>query len=90
MASAKSTQTRPKFTWLFLGTPKGNDCAPIILRTTAETEELARAEFCGWDLIFAAKIRTESPFTHTWTEPAIPAVWSIMANEIQLPEVRHA
>lgn len=59
MAEPQSTQTRPKFTWLFLGTPKGQTCTPIILRTEAETEAEARAAFCGWVLIFAAKIRTQ-------------------------------
>jgi hypothetical protein len=87
MAELQHTQTHPEFTWLFLGTPKGKPCSPIVLRTTAASEDVARALFCGWGLTFAAKIRTESPFTHTWTEPDIPAVWSIMACEIQLPEV---
>lgn len=59
MAELQSTQTRPKFTWLFLGTPKGTACTPVTLRTQAEDEQSARAEFCGWDLTFAAKIRCE-------------------------------
>ncbi|HEY2455556.1 MAG TPA: host cell division inhibitor Icd-like protein [Scandinavium sp.] len=59
MADQQSTQTCPKFTWLFLGEPKGQTCTPITLRTQADTEEEARAAFCGWDLTFAAKIRTQ-------------------------------
>ncbi len=56
MADQQHTQTRPKFTWLFLGTPRGHSCLPIVLRTIADTEDTARAKFCGWDLTFAAKI----------------------------------
>ena len=48
-----------KFTWLFLATPKKHDCSPIVLRTQADSEEAARNTFPGWDLIFAAKTRTE-------------------------------
>ncbi|EAW1172736.1 host cell division inhibitor Icd-like protein [Salmonella enterica subsp. enterica] len=59
MADAQSTQTQPKFTWLSLGTPKGQTCTPVVIRTTADTEEEARAWFPRWDLVFAAKIRSE-------------------------------
>ncbi|WP_342452296.1 host cell division inhibitor Icd-like protein [Yokenella regensburgei] len=45
----------------FLGTPKGKSCTPVVLRTATTTEDDARAEFCGWDLTFAAKIRTDTP-----------------------------
>lgn len=55
---AKSTC--PKYTWLFLATPKKHDCTPIVLRTMADTEEEARDTFPCWNLTFAAKIRTES------------------------------
>lgn len=48
-----------KFTWLFLGTPKGQTCTPVVIRTTADTEEEARAWYPRWDLTFAAKIRSE-------------------------------
>lgn len=47
-----------KFTWLFLGTPKGQTCTPVVIRTTADTEEEARAWYPRWDLTFAAKIRS--------------------------------
>lgn len=49
----------PAFTWLFLGTPKGQTCTPVVIRTTADTEEEARAWYPRWDLTFAAKIRSE-------------------------------
>lgn len=52
--------TCPKYTWLFLATPKKHDCTPIVLRTMADTEEEARNTFPCWNLTFAAKIRTES------------------------------
>ncbi|WP_417643486.1 host cell division inhibitor Icd-like protein [Enterobacter kobei] len=51
--------TQTKFTWLFLGTPKGQSCTPIVLRTMADTEEEARGIFPCWNLTFAAKIRFE-------------------------------
>lgn len=62
MAGIQHTQTHPKFTWLFLATPKCHaDVCPVIVRFNADTEENARGAFPGWDLVFAAKIRTESP-----------------------------
>jgi len=60
MAGTQHTQTHPKFTWLFLGMPKGHTCNPLVLRTDANTETEAREHFPAWSLIFAAKIRTES------------------------------
>lgn len=62
MADQQHTQTHPKFTWLFLATPKRHAAVcPIIVRFNADTEENARGAFPGWDLVFAAKIRTELP-----------------------------
>lgn len=49
----------PAYTWLFLGTPKGQTCTPVVIRTAADTEEEARAWYPRWDLTFAAKIRSE-------------------------------
>lgn len=49
----------PAYTWLFLGTPKGQTSTPVVIRTTADTEEEARAWYPRWDLTFAAKIRSE-------------------------------
>lgn len=46
MASTKSTQTRPEFTWLFLATPDHTpECTPVVLRFDADTEDKARAAF---------------------------------------------
>nr|DAU62092.1 MAG TPA: hypothetical protein [Caudoviricetes sp.] len=54
------TQTRPEFTWLFLATPKQYpDSTPVVLRIDADTEEEARAAFCGWNMVFAARICTQ-------------------------------
>ena len=54
------TQTRLEFTWLFLATPKHlPHVAPVVLRTNAATEEEARAEFSGWNMVFAARICTQ-------------------------------
>lgn len=62
MAGIQHTQTHPKFTWLFLATPKCHaDVCPVVVRFNADTEENARGAFPGWDLIFAAKIRSECP-----------------------------
>lgn len=62
MAKPQCNQTHPKFTWLFLATPKSHpDCSPIVLRFDTDTEENARAAFPGWEMVFAAKIRAEAP-----------------------------
>mgnify|MGYP000620280314 FL=1 len=62
MAGTQHTQTHPKFTWLFLATPKGYpDCSPVVLRFDADSEATARAAFPGCDMVFAAKIRAEAP-----------------------------
>lgn len=61
MAGTQHTQTHPKFTWLFLGIPKGEVCAPVVIRIGADTEEEAREWYSRWDLTFAAKIRSECP-----------------------------
>ncbi|HBV6758300.1 TPA: host cell division inhibitor Icd-like protein [Klebsiella oxytoca] len=60
MAGSQHTQTRLEFAWLFLATPKHlPHVAPVVLRTNAATEEEARAEFSGWNMVFAAKIRSQ-------------------------------
>ena len=91
MAGAQHTQTRQKFTWLFLATPIHRPkCSQVVMRIDADSEEAARAALPGWVLIFAAKIRTESPFLFTWSDYEHATLWSIMGSEIQLPpEVRH-
>jgi hypothetical protein len=62
MACLHDTQTRPEFTYLFLGTPSDLPTStPVVLRAEADAEELARAHFPGWDLVFAAQIRTKAP-----------------------------
>lgn len=62
MADHQHTQTRPKYTWLFLATPaQAPKCTPVVLRFEADTEDKARTAFPGWDLVFAAKIRAQAP-----------------------------
>lgn len=62
MAFTHSTQTRPKFTYLFLGTPSDlPTCTPTVLRAEADTEAEARSKFIDWNLTFAAQIRTAAP-----------------------------
>lgn len=85
MAGTQHTQTHPKFTWLFLGTPNGHACTPIVLRTVADTEDTARAAFCGWNLTFAAKIRTESSCRFAFHDYT-----SGMALAFDNGEIRHA
>ncbi|NDO80218.1 host cell division inhibitor Icd-like protein [Citrobacter sp. NCU1] len=53
------TERLPAYTWLFLGTPKGQTCTPVVIRIAADTEEEARQWYSRWDLVFAAKIRSE-------------------------------
>ncbi|MMZ42892.1 hypothetical protein D3C75_70210 [compost metagenome] len=62
MACSHDTQTRPKFVYLFLGTPNEfPDSTPTVLRAEADSEVDARAKFPRWALTFAAQIRTEAP-----------------------------
>ncbi|EKO4976931.1 host cell division inhibitor Icd-like protein [Salmonella enterica] len=70
-----------KFTWIFLGTHPGDTVAPVVLRTSADTEDAARAEFPGWDLTFAAKIRTESPLMHGWNDYDSETIWTIIGSK---------
>ncbi|HIE8955992.1 host cell division inhibitor Icd-like protein [Klebsiella variicola subsp. variicola] len=86
MAGTQHTQTHPKFTWLFLATREAiSECPPVVLRCDADSEEDARAIFPEWHLTFAAKIRTESPYSFTWTDKNRATLWSIMGGEISLP-----
>jgi hypothetical protein len=84
MAELQHTQTRPEFTWLFLGTPKGEEWTgkPVTLRTIATSEEEACAEFPAWDLTFAAKIRTESSLNTSWADPDTQTLWSILGSDM--------
>lgn len=87
--------TLNSYTWIFLGTPEGQDCTPVALRTTALTEDCARAEFPGWDLTFAAKIRTESPLMATWADHDNFTLWTLCGTDVresvqQMAEVRYA
>ncbi len=61
MAETQSTQTRPKFTFLFLAIHFAGG-KPTVLRIEADTEVEARSKIAPSDftLIFAAQIRTES------------------------------
>lgn len=86
MADQQHTQTRPKFTWLFLAKPKSHpNCQPVIVRFSADTEDAARQAFLGWSLTFAAKIRTESPCRFAFHDYA-----SGMSLAFDNGEVRHA
>lgn len=82
MAHQQHTQTRPEFTWLFLATPDHTpECTPVVLRTVADTEDTARAAFFGWDLTFAAKIRTESPLSVSFMDSESRTLWSILGSD---------
>lgn len=62
MACLHDTQTRPEFTYLFLGTPSDKpDATLIVLLVEANTEQQARSHFLSWNLVFAAQIRTKAP-----------------------------
>ncbi|MCX8984207.1 host cell division inhibitor Icd-like protein [Citrobacter portucalensis] len=85
MAIANSTTSpQPEFTWLFLGTPKDGEWTgkPVTLRTQADTEEEAHANFSEWHLTFAAKIRTDSPLRYTWRDRGF--VWTVMGSNARL------
>ncbi|MHA1067190.1 host cell division inhibitor Icd-like protein [Enterobacter ludwigii] len=87
MAVTQHTETRPKFTWLFLGKPKGRDSTPIVLRTTADNEEEARLALIGWDLVFAAKIRTDCPLTCHWMDRNSAVLWSVIGSKYDPEDV---
>ncbi|WP_341875250.1 host cell division inhibitor Icd-like protein [Enterobacter hormaechei] len=89
MADQQHTQTRPEFTWLFLVTPDHTPkCTPVVLRFDADTEDKARAAFPGWDLVFAAKIRAQSPCRVAFFDYTTRRGWEFDSAAIQ--EVRHA
>lgn len=89
MAELQHTQTRPEFTWLFLATPDHTpECTPVVLRFDADTEDKARAAFPGWDLVFAAKIRAQSPCRVAFFDYATRRGWQFDSAAIQ--EVSHA
>ena len=82
------TQTRPEFTWLFLATPKQYpDSTPVVLRIDADTEEEARAAFCGWNMVFAAKIRAHAPCRVAFFDYATRRGWEFDSAVFQ--EVNH-
>lgn len=84
MADIKSTQTRSKFTFLFLATPDHTpECAPVVLRFDADTEAAARNAFPGWDLIFAAKIRTQPPCRVAFFDYATRSGWEFDSASVQ-------
>lgn len=88
MADIKSTQTRPKFTFLFLATPDHTpECTPIVLRFDADTEDGARDAFPGWSLVFAAKIRSQAPCRVAFFDYATRRGWEFDSAAVQ--EVRH-
>ncbi|EMH1202071.1 host cell division inhibitor Icd-like protein [Serratia marcescens] len=88
MADMQSTQTRSKFTFLFLATPDHTpECAPVVLRFDADTEAAARNAFPGWDLIFAAKIRTQPPCRVAFFDYATRSGWEFDSAAVQ--EVVH-
>lgn len=88
MADMQSTQTRSKFTFLFLATPDHTpECAQVVLRFDADTEAAARDAFPGWDLIFAAKIRTQPPCRVAFFDYATRSGWEFDSASVQ--EVRH-
>ncbi len=88
MADIKSTQTRTKFTFLFLATPDHTpECTPVVLRFDADTEAAARDAFPGWDLVFAAKIRTQAPCRVAFFDYATRRGWEFDSASVQ--EVNH-
>lgn len=89
MADQQHTQTHPKFTWLFLATPKHYpECAPVVLRFDADTEANARIAFPGWELVFAAKIRAQAPCRVSFFDYSTRRGWEFDSAASQ--EIRHA
>lgn len=78
-------EQRQKFTWLFLGTPKGEEWTglPVTLRTVAASEDDARDKFASWNLTFAAKIRTESTLNTSWADSESSTLWTIISTDLR-------
>lgn len=77
MRNIQAKHIRPKFTWLFLATPNSSpECTPVVLRVDADTEAGARATITGWELTFAAKIRTEIPCRLSYFDYANNRCWA--------------
>lgn len=90
MAFLHSTQTRPKFVYLFLGTPiEFPDSTPTVLRAEADTEDDARAKFPRWTLTFAAQIRTAAPCRLQIFSTDDGFMW-VYEQRQATPEVAHA
>lgn len=70
-----------RFTWLFLGTPKGDVWTgkPVTLRIRADTEAEARDALSSWNLTFAAKIRSDCPLTCNWMEGDF--IWTLIGTD---------
>lgn len=83
-----NTPPRQNFTWLFLGSRLNDKAAPVTLRTTADTEAEARDAFPGWELTFAAKIRTDCPVTCHWIDQDSTALWSVIGIAHDPEEMR--
>ncbi|WP_310607777.1 host cell division inhibitor Icd-like protein [Buttiauxella brennerae] len=80
-----TTPQSQSFTWLFLGTPKGEEWigSPVTLRTIAEDEDTARANFSSWNLTFAAKIRSESTLNTSWADSENFTLWTIISTDVR-------
>ncbi|OAH25520.1 hypothetical protein AYJ10_12475 [Serratia marcescens] len=90
MACSHDTQTRPKFVYLFLGTPNEfPDSTPTVLRAEADSEDDARAKFPRWTLTFAAQIRTAAPCRLQIFSTDDGFMW-VYEQRQAAPEVAHA
>ncbi|EMX8699673.1 TPA: host cell division inhibitor Icd-like protein [Klebsiella pneumoniae] len=57
MAELQHTQTRPEFTWRFLGKYSASkDMRRIVVHIIATSEAEARSCLPLWDLVFAARL----------------------------------
>lgn len=59
------TQKLPKFTWLFLGTPKGRTCTPVVIRIVADSEQEAREFYSAGILSLPPKFALNVRFINT-------------------------
>lgn len=90
MELSHSTQTRPKFVYLFLGTPNEfPDSTPTVLRAEADSEVDARSKFPRWTLTFAAQIRTAAPCRLQIFSTDDGFMW-VYEQRQATPEVAHA
>ncbi|EAA2772464.1 host cell division inhibitor Icd-like protein [Salmonella enterica subsp. diarizonae] len=73
---ATAPTKNPLFVWRFISGQNST-----YLTTTAISEREARSQLPAVRLVFAAKIRTESPMMHGWNDYDSETIWTIIGSK---------